>query len=140
MTSGRKQREGIRPEGSARERRCKLERILQERRRLLDEAPAARSSGPDPVDVAREREEEMVWLAVMDRSHAIQVQVYEALRRLVHGEYGLCMDCGERISVARLRALPFALRCLRCQERCETESDRTSRLLGPAGIRSCVAG
>jgi DnaK suppressor protein len=123
MVNGQKKRERLRPDGSARERRRKLERILRERRRLTEEAPAARPIGPDPIDVAREQEEEMVWLAVLDRSYDLQVQVDEAMGRLARGEYGLCMDCGTPIGMRRLRALPFALRCLRCQERAEMTTD-----------------
>jgi RNA polymerase-binding transcription factor DksA len=42
-----------------------------------------------------------------------------ALKRLADGTYGLCADCGEEIAFARLRAQPYALRCLACQERRE---------------------
>jgi RNA polymerase-binding transcription factor len=120
-------------------RRRALEALLRGRRHAFPEPPATHAGGPDSVDVAREQEEEMVWLAVMDRSHTIQVQVYEALRRLVDGKYGLCIDCGEPISGQRLRALPFALRCLRCQERSEAESDRVSRSSRTVGDQRVVA-
>lgn len=117
-----------------------LEALLRARRGAFQELSAAPPEGADPVDAARAQEEEMVWLAVMERNHGVQVQVLEALRRLVRGEYGLCADCAERISAPRLRALPFALRCLRCQERWEAENDRSARPLDPFGIRSAVAG
>jgi DnaK suppressor protein len=42
-----------------------------------------------------------------------------ALKRLTDGTYGLCADCGEEIPFARLRAQPYAVRCLACQERRE---------------------
>jgi RNA polymerase-binding protein DksA len=96
----------------------------------MEEAPAALPIGPDLVDVAREQEEEMVWLAVLDRSYDLQVQVDEAMGRLARGEYGLCMDCGAPIGMQRLRVLPFALRCLRCQERSEMTTDRGLRHFG----------
>ena len=38
-----------------------------------------------------------------------------ALRRLEDGEYGECMDCGEDIGEARLRARPESLYCIQCQ-------------------------
>jgi DnaK suppressor protein len=43
-----------------------------------------------------------------------------ALNRLDGGEYGTCMECGKRISSARLRALPEVQTCIRCQDRLET--------------------
>ncbi|MCL5022668.1 MAG: TraR/DksA family transcriptional regulator [Nitrospirae bacterium] len=48
--------------------------------------------------------------------------IEEALRRIDEGLYGICEDCGEEISVARLNAVPFALRCIDCQERHEAVS------------------
>ncbi len=39
-----------------------------------------------------------------------------ALARIDAGCYGLCESCGGAISDARLRALPFALRCTGCEE------------------------
>ena len=102
--------------------------------------PAAPTGGPDAGEVAREQEDERVWLAVLVRSPELQLQAEEALRRLAQGEYGLCMDCAARIATPRMRALPFALRCLRCQERCEAESERTTRFGVPAGIRNSLEG
>lgn len=101
-----------------------VEALLRERRRALQGPPAACEGGPDPVDTAREREEETVWLAVLDRSRDMRATVEEALRRLATGQYGLCVECGQHIALARLRALPFAVRCLACQEHFEQEAQR----------------
>ena len=77
----------------------------------------------------------MVWLAIMDQSRDIQIQVEEARRRLTEGEYGRCAECDEPIPLARLRALPFALRCLPCQERYEIMRRRTSPVPAASGVR-----
>jgi DnaK suppressor protein len=42
-----------------------------------------------------------------------------ALARLEAGEYGTCATCGEPIPAERLQALPFAVRCVACQDRLE---------------------
>jgi RNA polymerase-binding protein DksA len=104
----------------AQERRRALEFILRERRRLLGLAFTVRDVSPDPLDVAREIEEEQVWLAMLDQSRKFQDQIDEAMRLLAEGRYGRCIECGKSIPPRRLRALPFALRCLQCQERYET--------------------
>ena len=39
-----------------------------------------------------------------------------AVRRLGDGIYGRCVDCDDEIHEARLRALPFAVRCRDCEE------------------------
>ncbi|MBL9037488.1 MAG: TraR/DksA C4-type zinc finger protein [Archangium sp.] len=40
-----------------------------------------------------------------------------ALARIADGRYGQCESCGGPIGRGRLRALPDARRCLRCDER-----------------------
>jgi DnaK suppressor protein len=42
--------------------------------------------------------------------------IEEALVRIKRGTYGLCTSCQQPISVARLRAVPWAQRCLKCKE------------------------
>ena len=53
-----------------------------------------------------------------------------ALERLREGEYGICEECGEAISPARLRAMPEVTTCVCCQDRLE----RTSRQLAQAAV------
>lgn len=38
-----------------------------------------------------------------------------ALRSIEQGDYGDCFECGGEIAAARLRALPFAVRCRDCE-------------------------
>ena len=42
-----------------------------------------------------------------------------ALERLRDGSYGTCAECGEAIGWARLRVIPEATTCVRCQARLE---------------------
>jgi DnaK suppressor protein len=44
-------------------------------------------------------------------------QIQEALDRLERGEYGTCLSCEEAVPAKRLRALPWAKYCVKCQER-----------------------
>ena len=104
-----------------------VEALRMERRRALRGIPATNEGLPDPMDEARKREDEAVWLAALDRSRDFQVTVEAALNRLATGEYGRCLDCGGAIAMARLRALPFAVRCLACQERVEQKREAAAR-------------
>jgi DnaK suppressor protein len=47
-----------------------------------------------------------------------------ALARLDDGEYGDCMECGAEIPARRLEALPFAVRCLSCEQKRELRRER----------------
>ena len=55
----------------------------------------------------------------IEQRETLQRQLEAALERLHTPDFGLCEDCGEEISYARLSANPTALRCLGCQTRRE---------------------
>ena len=46
-------------------------------------------------------------------------KVRAALLRIESGEYGICIDCAEEISQARLKLVAAASRCTPCQEKAE---------------------
>jgi DnaK suppressor protein len=58
------------------------------------------------------------------------------LARLEEGRYGLCFECGDEISEARLRALPFAVRCKDCEEAREIAAQRERTLAQRRGSAS----
>jgi DnaK suppressor protein len=43
-------------------------------------------------------------------------EVEDALSRFEADTYGICVNCGERIDIARLEAIPHTSLCLRCAE------------------------
>lgn len=96
------------------------EEVTQE---LLDEGPLCQSDHDDIRDdqalVADSREIE--W------RHRSQLEarlrdIADAQDRLLDGDYGKCIECGEPISSARLAAEPVVSLCLRCQSATETET------------------
>jgi len=46
-------------------------------------------------------------------------KIDDALNRIDANDYGFCEDCGERINVERLRAIPWTTLCVECQRRAE---------------------
>ena len=64
--------------------------------------------------------------ALMEMESETLRKIDEALRRLEEGSYGDCVECGQKIAEARLKALPFANTCRECQEHREelAESER----------------
>jgi DnaK suppressor protein len=49
-------------------------------------------------------------------------EIEAALARIGEGTYGLCVDCGEEISRARLKGDPAAKRCNTCETRITSRS------------------
>jgi len=43
----------------------------------------------------------------------------EALRKIEEGTYGICEACKNTISKSRLKAIPYACLCVKCQEKKE---------------------
>lgn len=45
--------------------------------------------------------------------------IEEALQRMAEGTYGRCLDCGCHINIERLKVLPYAEFCMKCEEQRE---------------------
>jgi DnaK suppressor protein len=68
-------------------------------------------------------QDEIEFALIQMKSETLS-KVNEALRRLEDSTYGNCFECGDEITEARLRALPFAVRCKDCEEARETAEKR----------------
>jgi RNA polymerase-binding protein DksA len=55
------------------------------------------------------------------RDRAVALQIEAALQRIRAGEFGKCIDCGQEIELQRLRAVPWAQRCISDQQEHERE-------------------
>ena len=68
-------------------------------------------------------QEDIEFALIQMKSETLN-KIDAALRRLEEDTYGNCFECGDEISEARLRALPFAVRCKDCEEARETAEQR----------------
>jgi RNA polymerase-binding transcription factor len=116
-------------------RTADLRQILIERRRELQDDLQNRIRGGrndqrndvgDQVDKSDAHTQGDIELALLQMRAETLTRIGEALVRLEAGKYGTCLSCGGEISKRRLRALPFAVRCQRCEEKREfAQQDRT---------------
>jgi len=67
----------------------------------------------DEVQYASERE---LAIRNADRESTLLRQVRAALRRIHDGTFGVCVECEYEISPKRLLAVPWASRCIECQD------------------------
>lgn len=73
----------------------------------------------DEADVAvRSVERDLVFEQGGTELHLLE-EAEAALRRISKGIFGICEACGERIADPRLKAMPYARYCVRCQARFE---------------------
>lgn len=112
-----------------RKRQELLARIRQERGGLQAVEMAEVSLGDLAGRPVLTPEAEIGYEVVDHRAHTL-AQVDLALKKLEDGTYGRCEMCEEPIPPARLLALPFAIRCTRCQEEWERGMGRKAAHTG----------
>ena len=99
------------------ERRRELVRAIKasqaEKRRADDDGPL------DLADTATELRNQEFNYSLSEHERAELAGVDDALSRIEEGVYGECEECGEKISDVRLKAIPWAPRCIACQEKKE---------------------
>jgi DnaK suppressor protein len=70
----------------------------------------------DEGDLSQQHHEEWIFLNRNTIDMKLLREISDALHRLDHGAYGICMECEEPISAKRLDAVPWARYCVTCQE------------------------
>ena len=68
------------------------------------------------ADVATDMYDREFTLGLAATDRELLYQVNEALGRIEEGSYGLCLICKKQIPATRLKAIPHAQTCLKCQE------------------------
>ena len=119
-----------------------LRQMLEDRRReLMSEVQGrmrdVRAEGDREVLDQGESSEvdiqEDIEFALIQMKSETLNKINEALRRLEEGTYGNCFECGDEIAEARLRALPFAVRCKDCEAARETAEQRARVIASKRG-------
>jgi len=89
---------------------AELAHVLQKRDGIAIEKSADQM---DEIQYATERD---MAIRNVDRDSILLRDVREALHRIHEGSFGTCLDCESAISPKRLAAVPWAARCIHCQE------------------------
>lgn len=104
-----------------------LHQLVRAREALLAQIAAQRDGVVSRAEMAAEHYEHSdddnseintareLAFAVNEHETAELLAIEAALQRIKQGVYGLCLDCGTRISHERMQAAPQAMRCLGCQ-------------------------
>jgi DnaK suppressor protein len=71
---------------------------------------------PDPNDRATLESDRNFVLRIRDRERKLITKIDKALARLEDGTFGVCEECGEKISEKRLKARPVTTLCIECKE------------------------
>jgi DnaK suppressor protein len=109
-----------------------LRKILQERRRKLlaglhkeifntlgSDYRGAFDRAMDVGDVSLIDLLQSIDVKLINIQQEDLIKMDAAERKLSEGTYGICEECGLDISDTRLAALPYAIRCIDCEEKFE---------------------
>lgn len=72
------------------------------------------------ADVATDMYDREFTLGLAANERELLYEVDEALIRIQEGTFGICTSCKKPIPPTRLKAIPHAKLCLKCQEKSET--------------------
>ena len=103
----------------------RLEELLMEADRTKDQVKETEEPSPDPLDQASNVFDRDFLLRLRDRERKLMLKIKEALERIENGTFGICEECGEKISEMRLHARPMATLCIDCKHEQEASEQMT---------------
>ena len=123
------------------ERRLEIMGEVQHKMRdVRTEGAAVTSQGVrDEAESSEAEIQDDIEFALLQMKAETLSQIDGALRRLEGNGYGDCYECGEEIAEQRLRALPFAVRCMTCEEAREVKEGHDRVVVGRRGGASLFA-
>ena len=83
----------------------------------VDSIPSAGELCGDLVDMATSETVAATQIRLHQADGKLLRAIEDALMRIRHEAFGLCEDCGQPISKARLEAVPWTRWCRDCKER-----------------------
>ncbi|GAB7023438.1 RNA polymerase-binding protein DksA [Salidesulfovibrio brasiliensis] len=98
-----------------------LDDILQKSDRTLEDMTESGEVYADPADRATAESDRAFTLRLRDRERKLIKKIQQALQRIEDGDFGICQDCGDDISVPRLKARPMTTLCIECKSKQEED-------------------
>jgi len=98
--------------------------LLSEAERTVARMNNTAQNFADPTDRASLESDRNATLRMRDRERKLLAKIDLALERISEGTYGVCEECGDPISVDRLRARPVTTFCINCKAEQEAEERR----------------
>jgi DnaK suppressor protein len=96
-----------------------LEEAQQKGDSTLEDLTGTNEVFADPADRASAESDRAFTLRIRDRERQLIRKIQAAIDRIEDGTYGICEECGEEISVPRLKARPVTRLCINCKSRQE---------------------
>jgi DnaK suppressor protein len=101
-----------------------MKSLLGEAEKTVSEMTVESSNFPDPTDRATQESDRSFELRIRDRERKLINKIKDALDRIDSGEFGICEECGDEISEARLKVRPVTTLCINCKMEAEQKERR----------------
>jgi DnaK suppressor protein len=72
------------------------------------------------ADIATDTYDREFSLGLASNERQLIYELDDALKKIEEGTFGVCEDCKDAIAKTRLKAIPYARLCLKCQEKKES--------------------
>jgi len=76
------------------------------------------------ADYGTDEFEKDLDIGLSDSEARILEEIDIAVNKLEKGNYGICENCGKKISKIRLKAIPYARYCIKCQREKEKSGEQ----------------
>ena len=96
-----------------------LDDLLRQAKDTLNSMVESEWNASDPLDRASADAEYNFQMRIRGRESVLIRKLRQSLEDIENGDYGICEDCEEEISIARLKARPVASRCIKCKTKQE---------------------
>ena len=97
----------------------RMEELLDHADDTVEELSDSQEILADPLDRATVESDRIWTLRIRDRESKLIKKIRQSLEDIENGEYGICEDCGEDISIERLKARPVTSLCIGCKAKRE---------------------
>ena len=92
----------------------------------------------DQLDITQQAADREVAVQNLDRESTLARQLRSAIQRVDDGSYGACLQCEEEIAPNRLKAIPWAELCIRCQEQADRMGATRASFRMPDGLKQAA--
>jgi DnaK suppressor protein len=92
----------------------------------------------DPLDITQQAVDREVAVQNLDRESTLARQLRSAIQRVDDKSYGVCLQCEEEIAPNRLKAIPWAEFCIRCQEQADRMGATRASFRMPDGLKQAA--
>ena len=93
----------------------RLDELFSGTNKAINDFEGLREACPDFTDLASLETDVSFSFRLKERESRLMRKITRTLDKLSNGDFGVCEECGRKISEERLKARPMAALCIECK-------------------------